>query len=341
MRSRLLLVALAAPLLLAPPAGADTSSYTDYAVVIEGSADYNRADVDGEVSAQHDVAIDFRTQIPKLRFHGRFADKSSVGMSTASVRRGSYTLTGPTATLRCAGHTLADSTGGGLDANVGEGKTIFAARVIDAFTVQIGGCPPMPAWQMAVGSDGDPVGVGIFDGSFSFPDDRIGEASMTFPLKGSVTGAGCPFNHFNTVLCSLTWDATVTFTRIGEGEEDIDVPNVPIVPPAPAPAPPAEEDDLLVPRVAKAALAPSLRAASLPFTCAADCRGTVTALARGERLARRTFSAEAGARARATLRFDAADRRAIRRAGGVRLVLKARVAGVTAPVTRSVTLRAR
>ena len=343
--------ALGALALPAAASAAPIQTY-DYAVTIEGSADYNRADVDGEASAQHDLALDFKTTIPQLRFVDDAVEDSKGALGTVTVRRGSYTITGPTAQGRCTGHTIVGAAGGGLDATHGADHITFATRVIDAFDVQVHTCSAyMPEWTYPFGSGGEEVGVGIFDGAFKMPTSRIGEGSMTFPLKGEVTGSACPFHHFNTVLCSLTWDATVTFTRIGE--DTIDLPDppadddllVPIVP-----EPPKPEDDLVVPivpeqpkaellkpLVQEASLARSLRSAGLPLVCAQACKGTVTATAKGRTLARRAFQAAAGKTATPRLRFDAKDRRAIRRAKAVKLKLAATVGGQ--PVRRTVTLK--
>ena len=214
---------------------------------------------------------------------------------------------------------------------------MFSVRAIDSFTIRVGGCPAnLGPWDYAFTSGGVPVGVGLFDGAITLPHTRIGERSMTFPLSGAVTGTECPNAHFNTALCSLTWDATVTFTRTGESELDDEVDPVPLEP-GPTPPPAAEEeDDLLVPLVANAKLAGSLASASLPFTCADACAGTLTAKARGTRLARKAFEADPG-ETRVKLRFDRADRRAIRRAGKVKLTLAATIAGEA--VKRSIVLR--
>jgi hypothetical protein len=352
--NRLLPLTLALGALAAPAAASAAPIQTyDYAVTIQGSLDYNRADVDGEASAQHDLALDSKTTIPQLRFVNDSVEDSRGAQGTATVRRGSYTITGPSASLRCTGHTLNGVTGGGLDATHGAGKITFAARVIDAFDVQVHDCGSVMApWTFAVGSDGAEVGVGIFDGAFTMPTSRIGEGSMTFPLKGAVTGSSCPFNHHNTVLCSLTWDATVTFKRIGEdtfvlpdppAEDELVVPLVP--------QPPAKDDlvvpivpeqpkaDLLEPLARQASLARNLRSAALPLVCAQACKGTVTATAKGRTLAKRAFQAAAGRTATPRLRFDAADRRAIRRAKAVQLRVAATVGG--RPVRKTVTLRAR
>jgi hypothetical protein len=313
----------------------------DYRVVIDGTADYNRADADAEASAQHDEAIVFRTTIPKLTFHGRVAEDSTGALGTANVTHGSYVITGPSGQVRCSSHEASDVTAGGLDATYAEDRTVFAARVIDSVTVAVGGCDlaGMGTWPLQLGSGGDEVGIGVFDGSFSVPHDRIGEAAMSFPLHGEVTGASCPMHHAMTVLCSLSWDATVTFTRTGEGEEDDDVPVLPLGPgPLPAP-PPDPDDDLLLPLVAKAKLAGNLSRASLPLACAADCRGTLTAKAGARTLATRRFALKAGRRGRAGVRFDRADRRAIRRAGKIRLTVK--LTGGSVTVRRTITLRAR
>lgn len=352
--TRLLTLTLLALGALAAPAAADTIPTIDYAVTIDGTADYNRADVDGEASAQHDIALAFKTEIPRLRFVGNAAEDSSGARGTASVTRGSYVITGESGQVRCSTHTVGDTTAGGLDATFGQSATTFATRVLDAVTVDVGGCDgQMPSWSLPMGSGGQPVGVGIFDGAFTIPHSRIGEASMSFPLSGEVTGGECPFHHFDTALCSLTWDAVVTFTRIGEGEiaDDDDDLVVPLVPDPAAPPPadpdddlivplvPQNDDDLLVPLTAKPRMARNLTSASLPFRCSDACKGTLTAKTRGKTLATSAVKAAAGKVATAVVRFDPRDRRAIRRAKAVRLTLKVRGGGRT--MRRAVTLRPR
>jgi hypothetical protein len=350
-----LALALLGGLALSASAPAATMPTTDYAVTIEGTASYNRADVDGDVSAQHDIDVAFRTEIPKLTFHGDAAEDSRGALGTGSLTRGSYVITGESGQLRCATHTLDSADGGGLDATRGATATTFATRVAGPMAISVGDCGPMPNWSLVLGATDDPVGVGMFDGTFTFPHSLIGQGSLSFPLQGEVTGSSCPFHHFNTALCSLTWQATVRFTRTGtgsvEGEDDLVVPLGPAPAPAPAPPPaaaPAPADaapgplttpvapagrNLVKPVLAKASLARNLSRASLPLACAATCRGTVTATVGKRRLARTSFRASAGHTATARLRFDAADRRAIRRAGFVRLVVRATAGGRTARAT--------
>jgi len=327
------LAAVAAALAVAAPA--DALERIDYAVTIEGTIEYNRADVDDDASLQHDETVDFRTHIPDLPFFGDVAQATAPALGTAAVGRGSLTMAGASGVfLRCTEHTLTDVTGGGLASTWHQDRNVFSIRAIDAFTIRVGGCPSgFGPWDYTFDSGGDPVGVGLFDGAVTLPHARVGEASMTFPLSGAVSGTSCPNAHFNTALCSLTWDATVTFTRTGESEVGDDVEPVPIVPDPPV-APPAVDDSVVL---AKAELARSLASASLPFTCASACAGTLTAKARGKRLARRAFTAEPGATL-LKVRFDRADRRAIRRAGKVKLTLA--VASAGEEVTRTVVLRA-
>ena len=128
-----------------PSTGEAAIRTVDYRVVIDGTADYNRADADEEASAQHDECVGFRTTIPKLTFHGRVADDSTGALGTAAVQRGSYLITGPSGQVRCAGHEIAGVTAGGLDATFAEDRTVFAARAIDSFTVAVGACTS-PAW---------------------------------------------------------------------------------------------------------------------------------------------------------------------------------------------------
>jgi hypothetical protein len=302
------LLAMLAALGTPSAAGAATPT-VDYAVTIDGTAEYNRADASADAAAQHDETVDFQTRIPKLTFYDKVAEDSRGALGTATVRRGSYTITSPQTQVRCTDHTVADVTAGGLDATFAPRHTVFATRVVDSVTVRVGGCdlPGMQAWDLRLDSGGAPVGVGRFDGAFAVPHARIGEAAMTFPLAGEVTGAACPFHHEQTALCSLTWTATVRFTRTGEGEDD---------------GPPTLEE-LVLPLVAKARLAPDGRSVRLPLTCPAGCRGSLTAAAGGRTLGRSRFVLSAGRRATTVVRL----RRAVRRPGALRLTLRARADG--------------
>jgi hypothetical protein len=319
---------LAAAVMLAVAAApAMAEQRIDYAMTVDGTIDYNRADDDGGATAQHDERIDFHTHVPKLSFFGEYLESTAPALGTATLVHGSYTVQGDTGGYGCGDHSLRDVTGGGYESITQAGRSVISIRTVDSFTVGVGGCPGgLGNWDYPFTSGGMPVGTGIFDGVVMLSHDRIGDGSMSFPLSGAVSGGECPNAHFNTALCSLTWDATVTFTRTGEEEMDGEFEPVPI-PPGPTPPPAAaEEDDLLVPSVPQAKLAKSLGVASLPFTCASACTGTLTATARGTRLARKAFDADSG-ESRVKLRFDRADRRAIRRAGKVKLTLAATVGG--------------
>ena len=285
---RLLCASLTALTLLVPAATAGAAIQTyDYAVTIAGTADYNRADIDGDVSAQHDISVAFKTTIPSFRFVGDAAEDSRGALGSASITRAMYRITGEGGSIACPDHTLGDVSGGGLDVSHGGDHFTFATRVIDAFQVSATCGSAVPPWTMDFGSDGQEVGIGIFDGAFSMPYSMLGQGEMIFPLKGEVTGTSCPFHHDKTVLCSLTWDAAVTFKRIGEETiEDPPIDEVPLV------------DDLLVPIVAKAKLAPNAKSAVLPVRCVAACSGTLVAKSAGETLGRKTFAAAAGRTAR-------------------------------------------
>ncbi len=222
----------------------------DYAMTVDGTIDYNRADDDGGATAQHDERIDFHTHVPKLSFFGEYLEATAPALGTATLVHGSYTVQGDTGGYGCGDHSLRDVTGGGYESVTQAGRSVISIRTVDSFTVSVGGCPGgLGNWDYPFTSGGMPVGTGIFDGVVMLPHDRIGDGSMTFPLSGAVSGGECPNAHFNTALCSLTWDATVTFTRTGEEEMDGEFEPVPITP-GPTPPPAAdEEDDLLVPSV--------------------------------------------------------------------------------------------
>jgi hypothetical protein len=170
-------------------------------------------------------------------------------------------------------------------------------------------------------------------------------------------------NYYKT--CDVTWSGEVTLTRtkyappapapgddgaplpppLPEAPAHIEPP--PLVPPAaPRPAP----KPVAAPKVAPAAV--SATSASTVVTCAAGCTGTVKAFAVGgggapraaaaaKALASKRFTAPAGRATRVALRLSPRARRAVRRAGGVRLVVTTTPAGGGAPVSRTVAARLR
>ena len=221
------------------------------------------------------------------------------------------------------------------------------------------------------------LGSGLFgrtnayDTFFEMPHEAIGMGKIIQLLDKTVTGTSCPGYGDSTDSCTLKWKATVTFVRTfhaesgepevkpappGEQQEQMPPPLDPTVPEIdesdlpelPGKPPESDDDDLFIPLPGSAKLAPSAASATVAVLCPAGCKGVAVAtpLARRARaaaaakpLARTRFSAKPGARRTVTLRFGAKARRAIRRAGGVRIALSVTPAG-GAPIRRTAVVRA-
>ena len=204
---------------------------------------------------------------------------------------------------------------------------------------------------------------------FEMPHEAVGMGKIIQLLNKTVTGTSCPnYNELGTDSCTLKWKATVTFVRtfhaeIGEPEvkpappEEQPAPPAPPsdppidpeelpVPPKPAPLP-EDDDDLFIPLPGSAKLAPGNASATVAVLCPTGCKGTATATPKGGRarsaaakaLARTRFTARPGVRTTVRLRFPNRARRAIRRAGGVKIALDVAPPG-GAPIRRTVVLRA-
>ncbi len=369
-RSGALAAALTALALAAPAAaGAAPVVRYDYAVTIAGHADWNRAGVDGEATEHSDEEFTFLTRVPRMAFLDSVAEDSSGALGSARLVRSNFRIDGGSTSQGCTTGTVKDATAGGWDAHWSATETRFSVRALEGVVITTGGCNGvLTPFDVPITSGGAAVGSGPFDAEFTVPHREIGDATITRTIRGERTGAACPNRWFNTTICSLTWEATVTFTRIGEDTvADEDVVPVPIVPApgtppqptgpgsVPITPPPADvpgvvvDDPLLVPLVADATLARSAASASLTVGCAEACSGTLVATAvRGRAgarpaaaaraLARTRFRVAAGVRRTVTVRFGAAARRAVRRAGAVRLTLTVAAPGRPA-ARRAVTVR--
>ena len=135
--------------------------------------------------------------------------------------------------------------------------------------------------------------------------------------------------------CTFDWSGKLTFEFVGYLDKvdqgPIDEDDIPL-PPGPKPADPGDLDDIFIPIPPKAKVGKGGKSASLKLECAAACSGTVKAFpARGAKasatarkpLATKRFTAPAGKPVTVTLRFRGKARRAVRRAGTVRLVATA------------------
>jgi hypothetical protein len=136
--------------------------------------------------------------------------------------------------------------------------------------------------------------------------------------------------------CAFDWSGKLTFEFAGyldkaDEPAPIDEDDIPM--PGPKPADPDDLDDIIIPLPGKAEVGNGGKSASLRLACAAACSGTVKAFpaARGAKasaaarrpLAAKRFSAPAGREVTVMLRFRGKARRAVRRAGAVKLVATA------------------
>ena len=207
--------------------------------------------------------------------------------------------------------------------------------------------------SIGVGGTGGALQSNPWEQFFEMPHEAIGMGKIIQLLTKENSGVKCPGYYDMTEHCSLSWKATVTFVRTShtttdEMEDLIPTPPAPPQDPAmPAPLDPTEPapptpptpqlpprddmDDLLIPLPNGAKLDKHATKAILRVLCPTGCTGTAVATAaRGAKaraaakakpLARTRFTAPAGRPATVTLRFGARARRAIRRAGGIKVAL--------------------
>jgi hypothetical protein len=182
-----------------------------------------------------------------------------------------------------------------------------------------------------------------FDIDFQLPKDIIGMGYIEQLIPATtVVGAACPgWINDMTTECKLEWHATIKLTKLWERA-------IPRTPPQPAP-----DDDLLVPLVPqrKAKLSRDGSRASFSVSCPAGCTGSASLTAgtgatpraasakvkTAKPLARVTFKVAKGKTRRVTLRLGRKARRAVRRAGGARVVVRITTGGKR--TTKTLTLR--
>ena len=379
--SLLSLLTLVALVCLAPSAGAITMS--DYAVTIQGTGTYSRSDVapgaGGNWTTGAAAQFGWKATIPTVTFidnHVSTAAGSSVSgtVTSASMTQSIPTPEGPI-TGSCTGSSWAqlptapvisgttekpeDATSDGIYLRVMDGGGIL----LSSCTGKLGSGP----WGLSLGSPATGHNH-PFEQFFEMPHEAIGMGKIIQLLQRTVTGNNCPGYGEYTETCSLTWKATVTFTRtftaeIGEPEvkpapqeeqpqqqppakDDLDDIFIPL--PEPKPAEHDDMEDLIVPLPARANLDASGSQATVGVLCRTGCSGTAVAtpLSRGARaaaakaLARARFTAKPGRSTTIRLRFGTKARRAIRRAGGIRVALSVRPNGGV-PQRRTITLRIR
>jgi hypothetical protein len=250
---------------------------------------------------------------------------------------------------------VADASIAGPDA-----KEVLVLRPFDWLGIEVP-CPNRQSqWPETVSypfASGYPDIQHPFGAYFTMPADALAQGKVIHLVQSFAPRANKQCLDAWHPVCSVTWSGEVTLTRKQyappaqkPGEEVAPLPP-PIVEhhapvkesaPAPVPAPPA---------ASKAKLDRGARSVSTTVTCAAGCTGSIKAFAGGaapravaaaarKALASRRFVAAAGQATTVSLKLPARARRAVRRAGGVRLVVAMTPAG-GAPVTKTVTAKLR
>lgn len=214
-------------------------------------------------------------------------------------------------------------------------------------------------------------GSNPFDIAFSLPREALGMGyiEQLIPIQ-AFEGERCPhYGEYETTKCRLAWQAKIKFTKLWEKPIDATATPTPTATSTPAPVPPAapdddwlvplvpapapDDDDWLVPLVpaAKASLSSNARKASFSVACAGGCTGTATLTAGtgpGARaakarkpLAKTSFKVAKGRTRRVTLKLGGKARRAVKRAGGARVVVRTRAGGKTTTTTLKLRLKFR
>ena len=373
----LIVVATVAASLAAPAAApAKPVKYVTYSATVEGDADYVRADDTPDTQKDEHASFAWRTVFPHVLFRDDMVDTGSpenVGVpTTATLHTAQATAVRVSGTDTCTANAFSLVQSGRFLSTpyVAGTDPVIKMHVLGGAMPNFDGCPAQASASFdLLGKYAE--GGHTYQTQFTFPREAIGMGRVIQLVEEEYTDRRCPNNLTGTSdVCRLEFDATITFDKTNEyviddgvpvevTEDDIPSPpgpGAPVeiteddIPSPPGPGAPDPLEDLFIPLPSGSArLSPSAGSATVPVGCAADCTGTVTATAAGggkaraaaaRVLARKKFAARAGRTTRVTLRFKPAARRAIRRAGGVRITIKASAAGRPAK-TRTLTLRLR
>jgi hypothetical protein len=359
------LVVVASALLALGASSASAATITDYAVTIEGHATYERSAVrPGPMQTTETAAFDFWTHYGDVRFTGKEINMSQ-GASSISNVTARTTLRAGSVGGACSGST-ATVVGNGwlLDGFIPMpsptvepvGVRVLGGAIFPTLSCT-GDFPPTDVITMGGDDDETPAPTDVFYTEFDLPHEAIGMGKIIQLLDAKVTGADCPGHDEHTTSCELRWNATATFVRTQqtEGGPGHGLPDPALVLPPDPPVRPHPDDVVPTPRVLPdpddvipsppaAKLSAKADKAVVTVTCAVACTGTATAYpalgsaraAASRPLARTRFTSKAGRRTTVVLRFRPKARRAIRRAGGVRVVLDVKPRAGGRPVRRTV-----
>jgi hypothetical protein len=364
--------ALAVVLSVAGTGTAHAITHTTYDVTIEGEATYARTDVWpspplGQWEQRASATFKWKTRVPSVTFIDKHVGATSNASTTVTQADAKLHVTIPTAegpkTGLCTG-TTGDASPGWLGAGLiptpDPNVESLDVRVLGGVSFHLPSCSGTfgaGPQSFGIGGSDKQIPHGPFDEPFEMPHEAIGMGKIIQLLESSATGSKCPGYADGTASCVLSWRATVTFVRTAQwdsgsggggqpdsGDDGLDESVIPL---PPKPQPSSDLDESLIPMPPKRAkLTAGARRAKLSLTCSVACSGTATAYPRqrgaaaaGRPLARVRFKGAARRPTTVVLRFGPSARRAIRRAGGVRLQLRVSPQAGGDPVRRTVALR--
>lgn len=340
-------------------AGATTVTSTDYAVDAQVAAHYAHHVVEPDGTGEFQSGFSISTSLPKVTFRDGTLVSAGPGATTlsnvdSSAHLVEYTEEGAV-TADCAGSQIAAAGGPTVTEAATaplDGGALLTLRPFGMLSLlwTCTGPVSFPS-GLALPNVADATGSAPFDLAFSLPAEASSMGKVIQLVNQDVPFERCPLHNAYTTACTLHLEGQVTFVRTGQRTEQ--------VPQAPAtdddlltPLPPKPSDaDLLEPLVRKSAkLSADGARTTFTFTCGAGCTltahaypggGGVRAAASARALATKRVTLARGGTRTVTMRFGTAARRAIRRAGGVRLALSVQPRAGGKAVRRGVTLKLR
>jgi hypothetical protein len=359
MRLPITLAVAASMLLAAAPADAAGKVVTTYDAVFSGGGLYNRTDVydtgsGGKLTVNEHMVFAFESAAKGLRFvNGQL---EGVAHPTATLTAGGgreQTLVTPNSSQSgsCTGDT-ADPAGDGLihDTNPADGTAEIEWIAYDALRLHMTCDPNVGSSTLDIDLDGDFSEVFA---TFQLPRDAL-DAGKVIQLVAVDPAAPCPGRGANTTRCTFKWEGQVEFTKTGT--EIVDdapaaqpAPNGPGVTPVVLPRITTGGSALNILEQIKAQLQPGQ--ALLSVACSAACKGSASLYPRAKAkkasaaatkaLATKAFTLKKAGRAKVAIRLSKSARRAVKRAGGARIVITTRPAAGGAAQKRTVDVRAR
>jgi hypothetical protein len=357
-------------LLVLGTSSAGAVTMTEYKVTVEGQATYARADAYpapfGQYEQRAKAAFKWKTSFPSVTFIGKRPSVTSVSSTTVpeidaetfvSIPSAEGPKTGGCTGALLSGPPAAGWFGDGLIPTPDPNMESLDMRVLGSVSFLLpicGGVMGSGPDSFTIGDGGKPIPLGGFDQTFDMPHEAIGMGRIIQLLDLRVTGENCPGYGDHTASCVLEWNATVTFDRTAQHELGSGggqppagggAPGNVIPTPPPAPSDPILDEDLIP--MPRASLSRNAAQAKLRLTCSVACSGSAVAYparrgahsSAAKALGRARFNAAAGRPTTVRLRLAPSARRAIRRAGAIRIELRASPRAGGAAVRRTVVVR--